>query len=401
MIATSFFDIKGFCRACGSKDLNLFYSAQSIPVAGIYYSEGEENPCVNAPMSLSSCQECGLVQLRETISPTIYADYSFVGDSSASYYHHLQKVAQILSQNGDLSSKRVFEIGASNGVLLQLLKDEGAALVAGIEPSSKLCEDAMSRNVALDNGFFDAGYLSGCSGAQYDCVIVRHVLEHIDNLNDFVGSAVSLMTQQGELVIEVPDWEQIVEKKLFSNIFHEHLNYFSVETLDRLLARYNLKPVLSEQVDIHGGSLFRIYRFGENTQVPAVIQAVDILSSFGEEARRYYLALGDLARRCSDVGTIHGYGASHRTFVLLGNSEISEKTLPVVYDNNPFLHGRRLNGSGIAVMEKERLLVNHPDFILLFAISYEQEIRDYLKNNGYAGQVYSARYDEVSLDVKK
>jgi hypothetical protein len=394
MTAASFFDIISCCRACGSKDLSLFYSTQSIPVAGIYYSRGDVNPDVNAPMSLANCCACGLVQLLETISPTIYADYSFVGDSSSVYFQHLQKVAQILSQNGGLSSKRVFEVGASNGVLLDLLKDKGAALVAGIEPSSKLCEDALSRNIKLDNGFFDDDYLSGCTGAEYDCVIIRHVLEHIDHLNDFVGSAVSLMGQQAELVIEVPDWEQIVEKKLFSNIFHEHLNYFSVETLDRLLARHRLKPVLSEKVDIHGGSIFRIYRFGENTHFPVTV-AMDTLTSFGEDARRYYLALGGLARRCADAGTVHGYGASHRTFVLLGNSKISQETLPVIYDNNPFLHGRLLNGPGIVVMEKERLLINDPDFILLFAISYEDEIRRLLKNKGYSGHIYSARYDEI------
>lgn len=383
------------CRSCGGTDLSCVYTVPPVPVAGIYYPAQAVPTNLLAPMSLAVCHGCGLVQLRETISPDIYRDYSFVGDSALSYLEHLEQVADLLVGKWGLRGKRVFEVGASNGVLLELLARRGANEVAGIEPSEKLCANALSRGVPVQQGYFNRGYLADKKPGKFDCVLIRHVLEHIDDLNDMVSSVGALLSEDGLLVVEIPDLDAIVSGKLFSNVFHEHLNYFSADSMQILLNRHDICVVEKRRVDIHGGALLLFCRLAKG--LPSTPVQVDPqLETFAARARAYHVALREtvLDRRRKGL-TVHGFGASHRTFVLLGNAGLGADTIPVLYDSNPFLHHQRLNGLHCLVKPKELIMESAPDVLLVLATSYEQEITSYIKNCGYGGEIVSVRYEAL------
>ncbi|MDU2063425.1 MAG: methyltransferase domain-containing protein [Sporomusaceae bacterium] len=393
-----YYEERKSCRSCGEVELIDFYQKTDIPVAGIYYNDGESKVNIQAPMNVVFCKTCGLIQLRETISSDIYKDYSFVGNSAASYKKYLEQFSLDLVEKWGVFRKNVYEIGASNGVLLSYLRQQGENNVSGIEPSLKLCEAAHDLGVDIQQGYFGSQMLSEKPVGKVDCVIIRHVLEHIDNLKDMISSVKQIISDQGLLVIEVPNVKRILDEFLFSNLFHEHLNYFSIESLNFLLHQFGFEVIEFTEVDIHGGSILAFYKLRNvGSEHQNFINSDDLeaaISRFSNHANNYYESLTKLVYSLRSKNLIvHGYGASHRTFVLLGNSNLTEADIPILYDNNSFLWNKRLNGSGSLVMPIETIENNAPDAIIIFATSYENEIVQVLKSKcNYQGQIISIKY---------
>lgn len=385
------------CRSCKGTSFLQVNQSGSVPVAGIYYDPAGSPTDVCASLSLACCLECGLIQLEETISPHIYDDYSFVGNSAAAYQLHLEYVADWLAKKWEVSGKRVFEVGASNGVLLGHLSGKYGNHVSGIEPSRKLCESAAMSGVSIECGYFNSGYLAQAEIGVFDCVIIRHVLEHIDDLEDMLQSLQRIVKRDGVLIVEVPDGGRIFRNRLFSNVFHEHLNYFTQSSIDNLMNRYGFSPAASEEVDIHGGALLMAYKPDvTNTRLSTPVDQ-ELLKRFSGESARYYRSLYNSIMAARGSGkVVHGYGASHRTFILLGNAGLDQASVPVIYDNNPMLHGKRLNGFHIEVRPAGRVKEDNPDAIVIFATSYENEIRSFLADEcDYRGEIISVGYGEL------
>lgn len=385
------------CRSCGSPDLRPAYSVEPIPVAGIYYNVTSAAKNIKAPLTLSYCAGCGLVQLMETIHPDIYLDYSFVGNSAASYEKYLKDLAGALVDRWNMRNKDVLEIGANNGVLLKHVATLGNNRVLGIEPSQKLCDDALQNRVNVRQGYFNTRFINENNPGTFHCVVMRHVLEHIDDLNDMLDALRGVIREDGLLILEVPDMTQILDRSLFSNIFHEHLNYFSARSLDHLLSRYGFEAVHQSSVEVHGGSLLAVYQPGGKAKCSEKpIDALQ-LKNFATEADNYYRFI---RRSITDIQgqqkTVHGYGASHRTFILMGNAGLNETEVPVIFDNNPFLHDKRLNGLHSRVLPVQSIAANPSDAMVIFALAHEHEIRNYLLHQcNYRGEILSLQYEQI------
>ncbi|AUS95095.1 hypothetical protein CDQ84_03685 [Clostridium thermosuccinogenes] len=403
-MSENYFNLISECRSCRSKNIIEMYKTEYIPVAGIYYDEGSKPLNIKSPMTLLFCEDCGLVQLKETISSNIYSDYNFSGNTMNSYKNHLEKIAGLIVDEWNIKNKHVFEVGASDGALLKYIADKGNNKVAGVEPSKKLCDYAHSLGIDLKNDYFNGDYIRRNPEEKYDCVVVRHVMEHIDDLNDIADSLRKILNEDGLLVVEVPDVEAILTNNLYSNIFHEHLNYFSQVSINRLFARYGFKSVYETKVNIHGGSLLVFYKLRQLDEISNISKEFrNKLKSFAENISKYYSRINRLILDLSrENKIIHGYGASHRTFILLGNAHLHD-CIPIIYDSNPFLDNRRLNGFHSLVMNPDTIVNNNPDTIVVFATSYESEIvKDLREKYHYDKQIISLRFEaDESNDYKR
>lgn len=387
------------CRLCFSEMLSGYYHSDPIPVAGIYYPDGGKPLNVKSPVTLAMCGNCGLVQLKETVNPDIYSDYSFSGCSIPSYRAHVERLADMLLNEHDVKGKRVFNVGASDGEILQFLKDKGGNQVSGVEPSGKLCKIAQKKGLNVQQGYFNREYLKKNEVGRFDCAIIRHVMEHIDDLNEMAECLAAIIKDDGILLVEVPDVDEMFSKKIYSNVYHEHLIYFSIDTLDRLMKRRRMQPKKTVRFDIHGGSFLTLYGMSKSGDAAGKYQQPDDgpISDFSRGAKDYFNRIN---RRVGDLlnqgKAVHGYGASHRTFILLGNSGIGSEEMPVIYDMNKLLQGRRLNGIHSIVEPPENILNNNPDAIAILALSYEREITSYLRGElGYDGEIISLKDENL------
>jgi len=388
------FKIINQCRACGNSDFKEFLKLEHLPIAGVYIEEKDFEKELSLPLSLFYCKSCGLVQTKETIAAEIYTEYSYAGTFSKRYVDHLNWVSDYLVNEKDIKQKSILEIGCSDGYLLQRLKDLGKNEVFGYEPSIKLADKCRKRGIPVSEKYFAEEFLSGTS-FKNDVIIIRHVLEHINELNSFLRGVNKCIKQNGILVIEVPDLEEIFNKNLYSNIFHQHLNYFSLYSLSNFLEKYGFYLSYLKRVDIHGGSIFSIFEKDKYKKLNLHLSKITFSDcvEFTKSLYTYYDKIRQLVENCINKGLkVYGYGAAERTFTILGMTRLTSKEIAKIYDKNLFLHNKYIPLSNILIDTPENIRNDDIGCLIIFATSFEDEILNELKEKyNFKGKIISIK----------
>jgi hypothetical protein len=190
----------------------------------------------------------------------------------------------------------------------------------------------------------------------------------------------------------------MIERLEFDTIYHEHLCYFSASAVDALLARHQLVLADVERVPIHGGSL-RLWIAHAGSEVRPSVAAllaeeralgmtrIDYYRDFGMRASALRDDLVAHLRRLKAAGKrIAAYGAAAKGAVLLNYARIDKELVDFVADRSPHKQGRFLPGVRIPIRGPDALLKDRPDYVLLLAWNFEEEIRaqqaDYLRQGG-------------------
>ncbi len=372
------------CRICGAALASELIAFDDLPVAGVYVSQEDIPPDPVFPLTLTHCTDCGLVQLRESVVPSFYNRYSFISGVATGYKNYLRLLGKHFAETLTQGS-RVLEIGCSDGTLLQLLRDAGFA-VAGFEPATGPANTAREKGLSVANEFFNAESASRSGFETADLVIVRHVLEHIDEFPAIFAGIDQLAHPKTNLVIEVPDLTSTVERSIFSNIYHIHACYFDVATMSDLLERYGWQTVGSTTVDIFGGSLLLwaqrkgmaggpAFSFQEVACQPTRAATLSELNSFAVKWKETARTVREFFDGLRDRGMrVAGYGAAERTTSLMGTSGLDASHISAIYDRNPHLIGKALPGSRIPILHPTAIPEDNPQYLVIFAQSFEDEI---------------------------
>lgn len=382
------------CRACRGLKLKEFLYFKALPVSGIYLKRGCFNKEFSLPLSLMYCERCGLVQTKETITPEIYTQYNYTGTFSQRYIDYLDWLSGYFINRKGIKKKNVLEIGCSGGYLLKRFRDLGGNDVFGYEPSRKLANKCREVNIPVAEDYFSEK--TRClSGFNSDLIIIRHVLEHLDNLNSFLGSVYRSLKEDGMVLVEVPDVQKTLSNKIYSNIFHEHLNYFSFYSLSNLFKKHKLFPVFLKEVDIHSGSILLVFIKDKSKEIHLSFSKVTLeeCKKFAGGVINYYKEIKDLVKRVTSEGhKVYGYGAAERTFSILGGTGFSSKDIQKIYDKNVFLYGKYMPISHILIDSPKHIKRDNVKYLIIFAISFEEEIIKELKSKyGFKGVVISIK----------
>jgi hypothetical protein len=219
-----------------------------------------------------------------------------------------------------------------------------------------------------------------------DVIIANNVLAHVADLNGLVaGIALLLEPPDGIAVLEMPYVVDLIEQCEFDTIYHQHLCYFSVSALERLLRRHGLVLNDVRRLAIHGGSL-RIYVGRRAAVQPAVADLLAAEQAAGFTGPEPYARFagrvqavraklrGVVARLKADGARIAAYGAAAKATTLLSYCEIGGELLDYVVDRNASKHGFYMPGARLAILPVERLLEDQPDYTLLLTWNFADEI---------------------------
>ncbi len=389
--------IKG-CRACHQEKLIEVLSLGNQYVSDFIASNGD-SPRV--PLELVRCGDCSLVQLRHTFPRgSLYRHYWYRSGISKTMRDAL---ADIVSRACNIAKPApgdlVLDIGCNDGTLLRSYSVPGLSLV-GFEPAVNLVEEARRDTSWIFNDFFSSQVFRQKFNQGKARIITSVAMFYdLEDPNSFVEDISECLAPDGIWVVQQNYLATMLDQNGFDNIGHEHLEYYSLATLNALVKRHGLEVFEVETNDVNGGS-FRTYishrgshPIGESVsrleehEDRLSLGANAVYQRFAKNIRRIRSQVRRfIIREVSRGKTVYVYGASNRGNTILQYCGLDHSLIKRATDANPDKWGRKTVGTLIPIVSKEEARRDKPDYFLIlphhFLGEIKREEREYLKAGG-------------------
>jgi hypothetical protein len=377
------------CRACDGTALRGFLSLGPQPLANAFLSgEGDFGEERFFPLDVYCCDGCGLVQLLDVVDPeALFGHYLYASGVSETMVAHFRDYARSVTGRLSLSpADLVIEIASNDGSLLAQFAALGVRTL-GVEPARNIAAMARARGIETVSRFFDqqVGRELAAAYGPARAVVANNVLAHVDDPRGFLAGCAELISDDGQVVVEVPYALDMLNRCEYDTIYHEHLCYFAVGPLAQIGESAGLAVARVERMPVHGGTIRVWFRKGAEPgpEVRSMIQeerdvgltAFGTWAHFGRAAAANREALRSLLQGLrEEERSIAGYGAPAKGNTLLNYCGIGTTWLPFTVDRSRLKVGRLTPGMHIPVLPVDAVRERRPDYLLLLAWNFADEI---------------------------
>lgn len=380
------------CRVCDSTRLELVLDLGLHPWANHFLRADEVGREPVYPLRLVLCLDCATSQLDHTVKKEVmFGDHTYLSGVTRTLGEHFRGVAREVDERffAGRQPKAALDLGSNDGTQLKHYQALGYDVV-GVESSKTVARLANEAGVPTVNAFFDEGTARGLC-RRFDVINASGVFFHLEELHSFTEGVRACLASEGVFMVQFLYMKSIVENLAFDQIYHEHLLYYTVATVQEVLGRHGLGLFDAYLSPIHGGSIigFATHRARglapterlERLRREEAASGVNTLEAYRRFARRVEgkrdEIVGFLGRRKAEGKRIYGFGAPVKGNTLLNYCRVGTGYLDCLVEKNPLRRGLFSPGMHVPVaIEGE--LPSLPDVYFVLAWNFRDEI---LANN--------------------
>jgi hypothetical protein len=390
------------CRLCGSAQLiSVVDLGASPPCERFLAADQLDAPEPSYPLHLRVCADCWLAQLPPLISPEdTFTEYAYFSSYATSWVAHAGRFVASAVERLELGADSfVVEVASNDGYLLRHVRDAGIRCL-GIEPAFNVSDAARGAGIPTVTTFLtprSAEQVRAEHGPA-DLVVANNVYAHVPDIHGFTAGLRTLVADDGWVSIEVQYLGTLIAGNQYDTIYHEHFQYYTVDSACRALATGGLTVVDVRELGTHGGS---IRLWARPTEVarpsPKVEELRDREAAAGLRSMSGYTGFAarvestrrGLLRFLADAAeagkTVVGYGAPGKANTLLNHCGVRPDQLPYTVDRNPYKQGRFTPGARIPVVSPDRIADDRPDYVLVLPWNLRAELTEQLRYVGEWG----------------
>ena len=393
------------CRICQSRNLqNIIDLGFHPPSDAFLTSEELKKPEISHPLRVLLCDKCGLWQLDYVVDPEILYQRSYPYESSTTrtgrkHFHDMAK--EICDKYETPKGSLAVDIGSNVGVLLQGFETVGMKTL-GVDPAFDMARIANQNGILTIADFFTRD-LSKKIAKQYGkahAITATNVVAHINDIHNLVSGVKNLLAPTGVFVIEAPYLVDLVQKNEYDTIYHEHLSYLSVKPLVGLFKSHDMELIDAEKQNIHGGTMrYFIAHKGKYKVSPVIKKLIAAENKFGmydinflkktfvKAVEKQRADLVELLMKLKKEGArIVGVSAPAKGNTLLNYCKIDNQYLDYISEKAEIKIGLHTPGTHIKIESDKRLMKDMPDYALILAWNFADEImgnlKEFKKKNG-------------------
>ncbi len=391
------------CRICSNQNLKKFLSLGTTPLANSFLTKEQlKEKEKKFPLELCFCGKCKFVQLTYIVpSEDMFSNYVYLSSTTRTFQLHFARMAEEITRDFKLDKNSLaVDIGSNDGILLKEFKKFGVKVI-GVEPAANVAKIAEQAGIETINGFFSKKVVMEIikRKGKADVVTATNVFAHIDDIDSVIKNVKGLLKRDGTYVIEIQYFVDTLEQMTFDNIYHEHMSYYTLTSLDFFFKKHGMEIIKVKKVPTHGGSL-RVFvqrKEGNNKIDGSVKQILEYEKKFGVDDFDTYKKFADnvynIKNRLVDYirkikkenKKIAAYGAPAKGNTLLNFCGIGKNEIEYIVEDNQLKQGMYSPGTHIPVVHPKALDIKKPDYILILAWNFADEILEKTKKYGDKG----------------
>ena len=394
------------CRSCNSENhLKRFISLGWSPLANNLIDSIDEK-IETFPLEVDFCEKCFNSQLSVVVPPEkMFDNYLYKSSIGKSFVKHFEDAAEKYIKDFNLNENSlIIDIGSNDGISLMPFKNKGMK-VLGIEPARNIAKEAIEKGIDTISGYFESTTTIDIIKQKYlhaDIITASNVFAHSDELKTMVKSILgyNLLKQGGQFIVEVQYLYDTINDLTFDNIYHEHVNYWSVSSFVKFINgigqvsgnKFSVTKV--EHINTHGGSVRLYMTLHSKESVIKVDESVNEFlvkeNEFGLTNSEIYIQFGKQVEKVKEkvnanfsllqkqFKNICGYGAPAKATTALNFFGINGDKIKYIIEDNVLKHNKYIPGVNIPIYSKDKLKTDSPDLVIVMAWNFFDDI---VKNN--------------------
>lgn len=391
------------CRICRSPALVEVLDLGTSALTGVFPASADE-VVPSGRLLLLLCEGCGLVQLADSFPPEqMYGDnYGYRSGLNASMVEHLARTVRRLerlaqTKPGDV----ILDIGANDSTLLRSYQTPDLIRV-GIDPTIRKFRDYYPADIIAVEDFFSARAFQQACDRPADLVTSIAMFYDLEDPVAFAADIRDVLADDGLWHFEQSYMPWMLRSGAYDTICHEHLEYYSLTTIDRILQMVGMRIVDVATNAVNGGSISVTAAKESSSRATdrvlvdwflaqerrGRIADLQTWQGFAATVRDRQEGLLELLTSLKATGrSVEALGASTKGNVVLQTTGIGADLVSRIGDVNPYKFGRFMPGTGIPIVSEDEVLASRPDFLLIlpwhFRETFMTRLDRYLAEGGH------------------